>query len=638
MEIKKICFLNKNKRAVILFSRVNFLSVLLIVSFKVLGFKVYYLTTQTIFNSNFSRNIFKKIGIFQLNYDDFPVKSPESKIDTYVNQASLEFSNALISENSLLLDINRRLGGGERDANALGILVSSYFNSLAIEASEMALFCNSLYESTGVRPILFCKKSHISNKILLISECNCRNLEPYFFLIIEYFSIFLYKFLLNFSHILLKFLKFIRTSTSLSPAKKNSNNGNFKLKEVQVAFFPHQGMLYESFFKKDQYYSQNRESPLFPEKILHLSYKDDVDSLSDSKNYYKSNNLPFIDFFDLTISHNIIVKDILWFMLRLLNGKSWVKVDFSIMVSVFMAFYSTRGSILRLKKLPKLKMVLYGYDVLFPKSVSYACRLLKISTAASQERHFFPWSESSLIVDYYFAIGPAAANQIRVNDRYDVGEVYTFGSPRLDEIYSQFCIIDDRKKLLNNCKFLSVVFDFHSSISEYENGRSYNNNWRSNREFYRVIIRAAKKFPEVMFLIKGKNSDFIQIPFFKDTVKKMNKMNNISIVIDSTEMSPYYYAAICDFSIAIYTSIADEIMQSYKPVLLYDGLDKDIPNSDIGFDSNIVVKNESDLVKKIELIVQNNYKNKALGMIYKPIKGSVKLKIKNQLTDIFNSM
>ena len=616
----------------ILFSRVNFLSILVVIFFRILGYKTYYLRTETLFNSDFFRRVLKEIGILHLSYDDFSIKDPEPKIDAYVNQVSLEFGNDLAKVNPLFIEVNKRLGGGGDEINAFGIVVSSYFNSLAIETAEMTLFCNAIYKNSNIQPILFCKKSYISNKVLLISKCNCRNIEPYSFLIVEYFALFLYRLLLNTVKLLFKAPQYLKAYLM----QNNNNEKSCDSKEFSVAFIPHQGLLYESFFKKDQYYSNNIKSPLFSKNILHLLYKDDIDSLNNSIEYYKSNNLPFMDFFDLSTSRNLILKDIFWMIFQLLRRRAWVKLDFSIMVSVFMTLYSTRDSMLRLKNISGLKLVLYGYDVLFPKSISYACKLLDISTAASQERHFFPWGESSLIVDHYFVIGPAVENKIRINDRYDVEKIYIVGSPRLDEIYKQFCILSDRKKLLNGCQFLSIVLDFHSNINEYDNERSYNNNWNSNRDFYSVIINAAMAFPEVMFLIKGKNADFIKIPFFRETVNQINQINNISIVTDYTKVSPYYYASICDFSIAIYTSISDEILQSRKPVLLYDGLDKGIPNSDIGFDGDVVAISKEDLVKKIDLIVNNNYSNKVFDLIYKPTKDSVKLNIKNQLTNIYN--
>lgn len=626
--------IREEKTRIALFSRISFLSIILVVFFRFAGFRVYYLTTQTVFNSDSFRRIAKNLGVLHLSYDDFRIENPQQKIDSYVNQVSLEFGNNLATKSLLFLDANKRAGGGKGEIKSFGILVSQYFNSLAIESSEISLFCNAIYDRDRIKPVLFCKKSCISDRVLELSGCNCKNLEPRLFLVLEYLSVFFYRLAYYFVHAFRMF------KYPVFQSREGENTENMckpiDLERFSVAFLPHQGPFYDSFFKKDQYYSSDKESPFFPGNVLHLLYKDDDNLLEKTISYYKSNNIPFIDFFHLKTLKLDLVKDTLWFLSTFLKKKYRSDADFFMFLSVFMALYSARDSVLRLKEIPNLKLMLYGYDVLFPKSISYGCRVLNITTVASQERNFFPWGESSLIVDHYFSIGPASDKRIQINARYDVGSSYVVGSPRLDDIYSQFCTISSRKKILNDCKLLSIVFDFHSSVDKYDNERSYNNNWRSNCEFYSVIIDMAKHFPEVMFLIKGKNSDFLRIPFFAKVVNEINKIKNICVVTDQGTVSPYYYAAICDFAIAIYTSIADEIMQSNKPVILYDGLGKGIPNPDIGFDDNTVSRSRMDLAEKINLVADGNYKSSSSSEIHKIAIGSVKSKIRKKLVNIYN--
>ena len=56
--------------------------------------------------------------------------------------------------------------------------------------------------------------------------------------------------------------------------KTNSVNKEIDLKKFNIIFFPHQGIYYGSFYKKDQFYSKKTDSNFHPSNILHLSIGD----------------------------------------------------------------------------------------------------------------------------------------------------------------------------------------------------------------------------------------------------------------------------------------------------------------------------------------------------------------------------
>ena len=71
-------------------------------------------------------------------------------------------------------------------------------------------------------------------------------------------------------------------------------------------------------------------------------------------------------------------------------------------------------------------------------------------------------------------------------------------------------------------------------------------------------------------MIKGKNYDFINIPYFSDVVKDIEKTSNCTLVKDYEKWTPFTSVSVSDIAIAMITSLGDEMLALGKPVILYD--------------------------------------------------------------------
>jgi len=139
------------------------------------------------------------------------------------------------------------------------------------------------------------------------------------------------------------------------------------------------------------------------------------------------------------------------------------------------------------------------------------------------------------------------------------------------QIRSDILINHQKNTTTNNKRFAIVAFDFHSSSDFNVNRLGVYINWRTNASFYKDLCNLAKGFPEVDIIIRGKNSDWTKIPYFKDVLNQVNIIPNIWIDDDYSELNKQYkLVSRSDLVIAKYTSIGDEIIAVGKRVIYYD--------------------------------------------------------------------
>ena len=125
-------------------------------------------------------------------------------------------------------------------------------------------------------------------------------------------------------------------------------------------------------------------------------------------------------------------------------------------------------------------------------------------------------------------------------------------------------------------RFIIIAFDYHSN-DDFNISRLHPLlNWRANASFYKDLCKLAERFTEVDIIIRGKDIAWTKIPYFEEVLTKVNRIPNIWINDDYSEISKQYkLAAISDLVIAKHTSIGDELLAVGKKVIYHDY----IPNS-----------------------------------------------------------
>ena len=151
-----------------------------------------------------------------------------------------------------------------------------------------------------------------------------------------------------------------------------------------------------------------------------------------------------------------------------------------------------------------------------------------------------------------------------IKNKYEIGPI------RLGKHYEYLENNDKYKNQLPNYKYRVLVLDFHSVSGFYQNGRCFSNNWKNNLKFYQDILSLCTSFPQAHFMIKGKNYDFINIPYFSDVVNQIEEAPNCMLVKDYEKWTPYTSVAVSDIAIALHTSLGDEMLALGKPVIFYE--------------------------------------------------------------------
>lgn len=358
--------------------------------------------------------------------------------------------------------------------------------------------------------------------------------------------------------------------------KKNQPEGkSIKTESFKVAFFPHKGVLYGKLFVKDHFYSKDIRSPFFKANILHISLNEAPNELSDSYKYYDANNIPYMDSKEISKRNKDLLLDCLKliFKERKKVSSDLCKYGLDFVFMAMLAFYQINRYYFILTSLKGLKVALCGYDFLFPIELSIACSLKGVKVCASQERFFQAFHpQLYLIFDYYFIASPKVSEQGLKN--CFIEHCIPSGLVRVDNLfdYEQKNIPDGKYDVIKKNKKLVLALDYHLPTNAFEdiNYRYGIATVKNIRRFYKDLIRLATDFPSLHIVIKGKETKSYESPYIADIVDSINSLENIEIELDLEKYNPYYIAEKADLTIALHTSLVDELLAAGRKVLLYE--------------------------------------------------------------------
>ena len=175
-----------------------------------------------------------------------------------------------------------------------------------------------------------------------------------------------------------------------------------------------------------------------------------------------------------------------------------------------------------IKKNYDAKVVLVGYDILFPKILSLAFESMKIRTIAVQERFLTTFlSNYPFLVDTYMCNSELVCQKIKKSNNKFVNNCIPCGQIRSD------ILVNYQKNTNTNNRFTITAFDFHSDSNFNDNRLNVLINWKANASFYKDLCNLAEEFSELDIIIRGKNTDWTEIPYFKDVLNKVNSISNI---------------------------------------------------------------------------------------------------------------
>lgn len=447
---------------------------------------------------------------------------------------------------------------------------------------------------------------------LLLSEVNTKNFSLLSFHI--YFHLF-YKVLKKINKFLLKSLnKILPRKKKLSFTKDieiKSNQDKNKIYECLLAYLPHGGLKYAEFFKKTYLYSNDRNSPLFKEKVLTL-FEGDTDKIS--KRYFSKYKIPYSNINSLQDKYFWfkqglqIIKKIIFLNKNIKNYFSIKEIMFFFIFFRFLYKFTLYNNILNELK---LKVVFSHYGSLVSSHFILACDYRKITTIALQDRPnqylffnplffnkllisgkgFLPiLKEKGYLCDNYSIIGVSRANLIEKS------------IDTTNKKIKKYIEIKKTKKIIA-CFGLNIISEYQLWL-DGEDGSSY----KSNVSFLKSTLKLAKRFNQAYFIVRFKNEQtFFAMP--KEVLLEAEKTKNIEVHRDLKEINSYDIANISDIIIGKQTSILEESLAAGKKVVFYD--DNDCYMEKLNFPTykvNQLLQNSyAGLEKRIEEILDNKY-------------------------------
>jgi len=394
-------------------------------------------------------------------------------------------------------------------------------------------------------------------------------------------------------------------------AQESCSSPKTPTSKSRVVYFPHKGIDYGNSeftaFLKDHYYIHEPGNPLAPNNILHLGIKDSDSELKYSYEYYKKMGITHRDYFSYKgISKIDVAKLIFWFIARCVGQHGNLPFDPTILLIYLGLLLDVLTHRARLRRM-SAKYVLVGYDHLFPINIALACRLERVITLATQERHVCAWMQPFYIFDYYFAIGKPVVTELSQSHNCSIRNFFSIGSIRKDLVVKELeCRHEPIPSALNKYERTVLVLDFQTEKSTYENMGRQPNTIEFNRRFYKVILDTSRYYPKLLFQIKGLNTDFLDIPQYADIVFEINKTENLEVITDLQYWTPARVAATADFAIVLHTSLMDEMLQVGKPVILFDPPYLNEPSGHTDVYDSIIVRDTTGLWNSIDEILLGN--------------------------------
>jgi len=369
-----------------------------------------------------------------------------------------------------------------------------------------------------------------------------------------------------------------------------------------VAFFPHYGIFTENKIK-EYFYLKKTKSNFNKKNIAHIEWSSS-NLNKNSYNYYSKNKIPL--FFWDVLSHKkksalAVFKFFLPKLILIFNLLKF-SILFEFLTSAFL-IHNAKEIITN--NFTKLKYVLAGRDILFPREITIACKHLDIKTITVQTRLLEPTWCPAINYDYYFSFSPQSEKIFRKRMNNNI----KYFIKTSQETTSNFYL---KKNNNYNDRLKCLVIDYHSLEEKhwYNNGLA-RNNWAVNLEFYYKILFLAQQHTNILFFIKSKNHVWLKNSYFKDLIRLLNKQKNIKILKNSKKWTSDYSIKFADFAIAQSSSLSDKMLYQNKPIIIFNLYGW--PGETLMYSKKLLIRNLDQVNKKILLIKKNYMKyNKSL--------------------------
>jgi hypothetical protein len=363
-------------------------------------------------------------------------------------------------------------------------------------------------------------------------------------------------------------LQLKRTLTNTNLKNELSQNNNFI--QNDVLFFPHCGVVNYGHPPKDHFYSDQIDSPFHPSKIIHLEHdqRSNIEFEKEKmREYFKTD---FIYYKRLINTHiplfsaiRLIIK--IFSTIKLFKYKNLGSnlLFYNIIFYAFVIFKRSRSS---LEPYNSAKIALVGYEILFPKALTLALESLNIKTIATSERYLVGFTNNhTLNVNTLLSISEYTSGIIKESDRFLVNSIFPVGQVRTDHFFDNNILKSEYKKRV-------IVLDYHIENDFEEEKFNLILNWKNDINFRNEILSLAESYPEIEFIFRGKNCNWLKNKHHQQVISKADKLPNVSVDTDYSlnHWQSYHLCVSADLIIARPTSLAEECISKGMNVIVMD--------------------------------------------------------------------
>ena len=437
-------------KKILFFDKLDYFTLILAIISKPFFNQIGFRNANQLFQNLKLHRYLNIIGIYWISFRklNYKIYSESYKLRPILEKAYIKHQ---VSNNPYVKDFIDRFNLKSKQIDKLYLCFRQDFclrKDINAEASSIILIKNFFPERDF--KVYFFPYYHLS--YLLLKELNEKNIKIIGF---HAFINLIVKFLLQFFRFIFIFFK-----SKIFYRKKNKNINNFdnnKIYSSKIGFFPHQSLKYGPFFKKTYLYENDKESPLFKEKVLTMFWND-TDYLS--KRYFRRYNIPYLNVYNLIIKRYVIIETLkyIFSLISIKNLYIFKSLQRFFLFYTFLLFrYRFIRSLNILNQLSHLKVIYVHYDTLFPQFFLLACDTKGITTISSQERTLHYNYFSPLFYCKYLTAGQGFHDIIKQKG-YLCKEFINIGLPRSNLIKNSNDILNKKfVKYIKMKKFKKFV-------------------------------------------------------------------------------------------------------------------------------------------------------------------------------------
>lgn len=571
----------------IIFDEINIFNIFLVFIFRVFGFKLFFLKVSSFLRKQAVLLQLEKIDIIKINFNNskflinqnYNIKRKRSIIQAKI-----------LAKNNINRIWSKKLERIFLNKTYLEILLFNHFKYELWDRYILFEFGSKIQRNK--EKIYFWINKDLLNNLAAAEYKNFKILKPT---------------LLNFFSNLIFIFDIVMTKIK----NKNYRITFKKIKHKKVArlkietskktiFFVNAGIVnaHSNYLdKKNFFFSKAKKDVLNKDNIEVCELYNNLDQKTLS--FYKKYKINFVFWFNkktsLPFKSYIILLSSLLF-------KTSLKFDLKLGFKLFIFALNILKNIKRLDGFKNVKNVIIENEFQFPVTLAIALKHKDIKISCFSKRLIPPAWHHQVIIDNYFIIGNKTNDYLKSQLYKNIKPIFIGSRESLKINYSSKYLLSYKRKFSLIC----LVLDYHSDKNWYRSSLNPIVNYANNFEFYKKILNISTSHPEILFVLKSKNYNWVKIPFFKDILKKIKKQKNIIFFDRDNQITNFQMIKNVDFSIAKYTSLVDDFLMNHKPSIIYE----EVPfvKGFINYDRSIIVENEEDLHKTLTTLKKNYVK------------------------------